>query len=256
MTRVFISSIIFLFTLTSFSSSAVMINFKALAESNSIGESAWSPLYFDINGDLTTNADAFLTITTQPDGSYAYLDANNAGLGVCKELKTIDGDLAPANVATESGNNICKDGGDDNTTFSESLLFTFSEAVYMDELWINNNHDGGLQDGETVLLNGDAWEMDGITSVWDTEFNLFDNTGNHTNLDYAIYDFSGDVTTSFTLAYGGTNAEQFYVEQIKFDTIVEDEGDDEPDDIPEPGTLSLFGLALLGISMKKLKVKL
>ena len=143
------------------SANAVSINFNALAESGGgIGESAWSALMFDVNGNHTTNAgNAFLTITgTNGGNSYAYLDAANAGLGVCGTL----GAGAASNQVTNSGANLCNPSSDDNISHHngtpETLHFVFAADVVIDKIWLNNNHDG-----DRSLLN-DYVAIDGAAT--------------------------------------------------------------------------------------------
>jgi hypothetical protein len=130
------------------------INFITLTEDNpgGYGEGAWSSLVLNVGG-------ATVTITghatdDSPAGDilqYAYLDWGNAGLGVCKDV--VSG--APVNnqVAGRTSNS-CKNSSDDNVTTNEYLKFVFDRDVTVNNLWFNNNHDGGFGMGDMVKIDG------------------------------------------------------------------------------------------------------
>ena len=200
--------------LFSTATSATTINFAALAD-GSYGESIWKPLEFASYG---------LTINGYHNGNkrFAYLDAKNAGLGVCKKAKHNPNHVNQKNSG--SGSNHCKDSSDDNVSKNEHLEFTFEEDTTITGLWLNNNHDGGFDGNDTYILNG------AYTSVSTTEYNFLVGAGE-----------------SFTVAYGGNkgkNRKQFYVDQIEFNKTPRV-------DIPEPAMLSLLALSLIGIGAKR-----
>ncbi|NOZ54220.1 MAG: PEP-CTERM sorting domain-containing protein [Gammaproteobacteria bacterium] len=215
----FIKNFLLLIVLIALNNSAhaVIINFKAMAEAGgSHGESAWNPLTFSYS-----DFDLSITATQQGQDAYAYLDAGNGGLGVCGALYN----AGSANQVTNSGANLCNPGNDDNVTFYESLFFVFSNDVTIERIWFNNNHDGDRS------LLGDLINIDGAAY-------MFSNGG------YMIDSYT---TTPYTLA-GGTifdiafNNEQYYVSAVEVTTS-----------IPEPTSIALLGLGLLGVGLVRVR---
>lgn len=87
---------------------------------------------------------------------FAYLDWGNAGLGVCKDLNNNNNadKTRPGN-----GGNLCNPSSDDNTTVTEYLSFTFDKDVIIQNLWFNNNHDGGFGAGDQVSIDGGLFNV-------------------------------------------------------------------------------------------------
>ena len=154
------------------SAQALIIDFKGLAD-GSIGESAWNTLMFTADGTHTTSSgDAFLSITgTNGSDSYAYMDSNDAGLGVCGALY----DSANADQSFPgSGTNLCNPGSDDNVTYHsgtpETLHFVFAANVVIEKIWLNNNHDGDRSllndyvsvDGSPTQLTNGGYLLDSV----------------------------------------------------------------------------------------------
>ncbi len=204
---------------------AVIIDFINMAD-GAFGESAWNPLtlvFADFSVAITATA------TDDNDNiqnAYAYLDAANskgpAGLGVCKDLN----DLGDANTNMERPNltaNLCNPSNDDNVTDNESLHFVFTEDVVIDNLWFNNNHDGGF-------MSGDKIDIQTVPTSVSTGFAGGPN---------GIGPFP--VLTAGSMFDVRFNNQQFYISAM------------EVRGVPEPGTLALLVAGLLGMSIMRRK---
>ena len=127
-------------------------DFKAASEPSGIGESAWTSFdtttYFSGPG-LTVTAEDTLS-----DGQdYVYFDAGNAGIGVCGDVNNLD----KVNTITESGSNLCAPSSDDGLTkTTEILTFTAQDAMIVDAIYLNSNHDSGsiMDTVWEVIVNG------------------------------------------------------------------------------------------------------
>ncbi len=189
---------------------AVILDFNSMAESSgSHGESAWNPLsltFSDFSVNITGSA-------SDDDDSvqYAYLDAGNAGLGVCKDLL----DDSTANSITNSGDNLCKPSSDDNITFNEVLHFVFNQDVVIENLWFNNNHDGGFNSGDMI-------DVEGV---------LYDAVTGYAGDSNGIGSFLVSAGDSFDVAFYN---EQFYMSAMEVRAAV-----------PEPGIVLLMGAGML-----------
>ena len=203
--------------------SADVIDFKAMAEpSGTHGESIWDTFVY-------TGTGYTMNVTATKDGSaaYPYLDAGNAGLGVCGSIRA--GKEGLLNTSTNSGTNLCNPSSDDNTTVGEILVFSFTSDVMINNIWLNNNHDP-----DKSLFN-DIVDINGNPHQFTT------NLGGPA--DYAV-DNSYFVSAGsiFSIGFHGpdefSGGDQFYVSAMDITAAV-----------PEPESLLLLSLGILGLGL-------
>ncbi|RLA07856.1 MAG: hypothetical protein DRQ54_04905 [Gammaproteobacteria bacterium] len=200
---------------------AALIDFIEMAD-NTHGEQGYDPLSINIGGvTMTITGHA----TNDDDNQqFAYLDAGNAGLGSCKDI---------------TGSAQCDPGSDDNVTTDEFVRFIFSEDVIIDNLWTNNNHDGGYSDGDLINIAG-------------TDYSAI--KGDHSGGSDLRIDLAGAyatgagnwfvaANTAFDITY--TNIE-FYISAIDVHAV------------PEPTTTALlvFGLGITAFGRKGRRLSL
>lgn len=165
------------------------------------------------NITLTTAADNLDTEVL--NDAYAYLDAN-PGLGVCKALDDA-GQCVPTN--------------DDNLQEGESLTLSFSERISITEFVIREEGHGLAANGEDLFVKyiGDNnVAMSQILTVGDNGV----ISGIYlSGRDFTLYASNPDVIDASSPINDSTN-EQFYISSVTA--------------IPEPASLMIMGLGLLG----------
>lgn len=205
-------------------SQAVIVNFIDLAD-GSPGEGGYDEYIVD----------SILTVEGDPGNNiYAYLDetnsSGNGGLGVCQSLV---GDNGSA----------CADPADDNVTEGERLRFTFSEAVTITSIWVNNNHDDGFDGGDVIKVAGpDITNTDYAAIRADNTIGM-DETNDL--LQGASFELEAD--EFFRLRYVN---EQFYVSAIEYTLGTTT----TTTRVPEPAGLFLLGIGLMGLSWARKRV--
>lgn len=193
-------------------SHAGILNFIDLTENamTGLGESAWSVLNTSVSG-----VGVSITAGGSAGSEYAYLDWRNAGLGACARASTV-------NVAHKgSSTNRCNPSSDDNVTTGEYLVFNFDQAVTINNLWFNNNHDGGFGWGDMVNIDG-------------TAYNVVTGYAGGAN---GIGAFSVAANTNFVVAFEN---EQFYISGLEI-----------THQVPEPGSLVLLGMGFLALGLMR-----
>ena len=176
--------------------SAGLADFNAYADANgeaSVGEakagSYANPLPTDEN---VTISGLVLTATSNngADVAYAYLDAGNAGLGVCK--------------TTTSPGAQCDPSSDDNVTDGETLMIALDDGALF-SINVTEFRDAGHGD---ITNSSDQLMIDIGGGFFTTTFDDVSDT-TYTGLSFIKF------------AFGGDPADQFYLSSIDISRIPE-----------------------------------
>jgi hypothetical protein len=234
------TTVIALFALGGTGASADIIDFVELTESGPYGESGHSSLVIAGTGfTLTITATKENSVTETTDDAFAYLDWNHAGLGVC-------GNVSDANVNVSypgSGRNVCNPGSDDNVTTGETLSFVFDTDVVIERIWFNNTHDSSFtidfsDGGDQIMINGVP--VNAVGNGYATGNSYNDSIAGASAGNF-LGAFNAGANVPFLIGFLN---EQFYISGIEVRAAV-----------PEPGTLALLGLGLVGIGAVRRRKK-
>jgi len=213
------------------------INFITLTQASAadggFGESSWSTLAIPAFFGMQVTGHATMGTGSAGDdddsAQFAYLDWGNAGLGTCK-----DAIGAPTGAINGNRLNSCQPSSDDNVTENEYLEFTFGQDVVVDNLWFNNNHDGGFHSGDkvTILVGDDTSELyDGTLPFPGFSGTAFDVALGVVDGVNGIGSFFVEKGRKLWVAH---NNEEFYVSGMAVSAV------------PVPASIWLFGTALIG----------
>ena len=154
---IFTTTLLGLGLVMSLSAHAVIVDFAAIADGDNSfgvagGERGAPSFTFTKNG-ISVTASGFQT--SSPTTPYnAYLDAGNAGLGVCQTL---------------NGGNQCNPSSDDNVTYDESLKLVFNQEVTINQTtFLNGKHQTNFNGDFTLSIDGGPVTTIALTNIFNT----------------------------------------------------------------------------------------
>ncbi len=199
------------------SANAALFDFASMADNagdpNYKGESAHQPLVATVDG-ITLIVDGYnFTGTTGGDFHsirqqkvYAYLDAGDAGLGVCQTSN-------------------CAGSSDDNVTAGEALYIRTGglEEITLEMAWFDDQNHNEINGDQ--LIDIFVGNIDGSVTAWYLDIPMDSPS---------ILNITG---THFMLFHNG-DPEDFYVNALAVSR--------PDQEVPEPAALGLVGLGLIG----------
>ena len=223
------TSVILVLSLWGNSALAASFDFANIADTfasaGGSGESAWTSFKWTDDG-ITLTATARNLANASP--YYAYMDAGNAGMGVCKSLM---GGAIP-NVGRDSKSNLCSPASDDNLTLGEVLVWEFSEEVSLDLELVNGSH------GTNFIGNFGVYVGAGDPTLF-TDFSQIALSATVSNplLTGKRFQFISNATISGI----ENNQRQLYLSAVNATPT------------PEPSTVVLLGSGLAGMAAWQLR---
>lgn len=173
----------------------------------------------------------FIDLANVTEAGYSVLNLSVGGANVAitgsatndddpNQFAYLDADAGGLGVCKDLTASLqCTPSNDDNLTVEETLSFVFDRDVTINNFWFNNNHDGGLATGDKVTIDGNQY-------------------------DVALGVVGGaNGIGSFTVAAGDTLNVEYYNQQLYISGM-------EVTSVPEPATLGLMGLGLLGLALR------
>jgi hypothetical protein len=123
--------------------------------------------YVKTEGLITVTATGTANIGGQTTPAFAYLDAGNAGLGVCKVL---------------DGGNQCNPSSDDNALQDEAVQLTFDQRVFVSDVaFVNGGHKTNFTGTFELLVDGISQGTINLAALvtldlWGTVFEFANNS--------------------------------------------------------------------------------